>query len=497
MFRRISPRSFSRSLGSNKRRRLQLTRGASLNRSLVWATEPSFLLKNHPKDEFLTSANFSLLEYPRTAVKEAVKESKKNKRTENRFSAIMDGEEEEDLVASDAEEEEEEVEEVEDIDLEEIEGGMEMDKSEAANFALFMGKGGPGGLFGEGETRKSLNDVILEKLMAHEKKKAGIGADDGTKLSHEEALERVQRTMNPKVVEAYALIAKLLKHYSSGRLPKAFNIIPALSNWEEILYLTRPHEWSPAAVRAATRVFASNLNHHLAQRYYSLVLFPRIRYDIDSHKKLNWHLYMALKKALWKPDAFYKGILLPLCDSGDCTLKEATIIASLLKKVSIPSAHSSVALFKIAQMPYSGPNAMFIGVLLNKKYALPYEVVDSVVEHFLRVREEKETPPVLWHQSLLVFAQRYKNELTHEQKEALKGLIRQHNHHLISPEIRRELLASRNREDDPNTEIPEVMDGSSKRRKPKHEVRPSFALPGQVPYEDGDDSDDGGNAMEE
>lgn len=417
-------------------------------------------------------------------MKESAKQVKKSKRTENRFDAIMAEQEEDDgekLIESDAEEEEE-VEEVDDVDMEELAGAMAMDPSDAKLFAMFANKRGPAA----GESHKTLNDIVLEKIMSHERSRVH-DAVEAQELTAEEAFERVRASLSPKVVEAYTLIAKLLKHYTSGALPKAFNIIPALSNWEEILYLTRPHEWSPAAVRAATRIFASNLNHHLAQRYYSLVLYPRIRDNIDEHKKLNWHLYMALKKALWKPDAFYKGILLPLCDSGDCTLKEATIVASLIKKVSIPAAHSAVALFKIAQMPYSGANALFIGVLLNKKYALPYEVVDSVVEHFLRVREERETPPVLWHQALLVFAQRYKNELTAAQKEQIKSLVRQHSHHLITPEIRRELLASRNREDDPNTPIPNFEEQKHKKRQPKHELKPSFALPGQVPDNDSDD----------
>ena len=41
----------------------------------------------------------------------------------------------------------------------------------------------------------------------------------------------------------------------------------------------------------------------------------------------------ALKKALYKPAAFYKGIVLPLCESGTCTLREATVLSSVIKKV--------------------------------------------------------------------------------------------------------------------------------------------------------------------
>lgn len=65
---------------------------------------------------------------------------------------------------------------------------------------------------------------------------------------------------------------------------------------------------------AATRIFTSNLTEKLAQRFFNLVLLPRVRDDIAEYKKLNFHLYQALRKALFKPGAFFKGFLLPLCE---------------------------------------------------------------------------------------------------------------------------------------------------------------------------------------
>lgn len=91
-------------------------------------------------------------------------------------------------------------------------------------------------------------------------------------------------------------------------------IVPVLSNWEEILFLTKPEEWSPSASYQATRLFASNLNQRMAQRFYSLILLPRVRENIAANRRLHFWLYQALKKALYKSAAFYKGILLPLCE---------------------------------------------------------------------------------------------------------------------------------------------------------------------------------------
>jgi len=93
---------------------------------------------------------------------------------------------------------------------------------------------------------------------------------------------------------------------------------------------------------------------------------------------------------------------------------------------------------------YVGPNSLFIRVLLDKKHALPYKVLDALVFHFIRLSNTREqgTLPVLWHQSLLVLCQRYAAHLAPEQKDALRGVVRSHPHAQISPEIRRELAAA-------------------------------------------------------
>lgn len=107
----------------------------------------------------------------------------------------------------------------------------------------------------------------------------------------------------------------------------------------------------------------------MTQRFYNLVLLPNVRENIMTYKKLNYHLYMALKKALFKPGAFFKGILLPIAE--DATSREAVIIGSILAKVSIPSTHSSAALIKLTEMEYNIGTGYFIKVLIAKRYALP------------------------------------------------------------------------------------------------------------------------------
>ena len=193
-----------------------------------------------------------------------------------------------------------------------------------------------------------------------------------------------------------------------------------------------------------------------------------MREDIHETKKLNVHLYKALKKALYKPAAFFKGFLFPLVGDGTCTLREAHIISSVLVRVSIPVLHSAAAILRLTEIAAeqtsvstesSGATNIFIRVLLDKKYALPYKVIDGLVFHFLRFRTTpsdqmpdanalgtKDTKlPVLWHQCLLAFAQHYRNDITEDQREALLDLLLIRGHKDIGPEVRRELLQGRGR----------------------------------------------------
>jgi len=180
----------------------------------------------------------------------------------------------------------------------------------------------------------------------------------------------------------------------------------------------------------------------MAQRFYNLVLLPRVVDDLRRNKRLNYHLYQALKKALYKPAAFYKGIVLPRCESGACTLREATVLCSVVKKVSVPVLHSSAALLKLCMhKQYNGSQSIFIRSLLDKKYALPFRVIDAVVEHFVAFRADRREMPVKWHQALLVLAHRYKNDISPQQREALKEVMRIHSHYRVTPEIRRELFS--------------------------------------------------------
>ncbi|XP_049775599.1 bystin [Schistocerca cancellata] len=308
---------------------------------------------------------------------------------------------------------------------------IKVDENDVEDYERFMNK--------NPEPQRTLGDVIAETIAQKQTELQTQFSDAGSILMQD---------LDPRLKQMYEGVRDVLSKYRSGKLPKAFKIIPHLRNWEQILYITDPPKWSAAAMYQATRIFASNLKEKMAQRFYNLVLLPRIRDDICEYKRLNFHLYQALRKALFKPGAFMKGMLLPLCESGTCTLREAIIFGSVIARNSIPILHSSAAILKIAEMDYNGANSIFLRIFLDKKYALPYRVVDAVVFHFLRFERDRRELPVLWHQALLTFVQRYKGDISSEQKAALLGLLRHQSHQSITPEVRRELQAARCRDEE-------------------------------------------------
>ena len=65
---------------------------------------------------------------------------------------------------------------------------------------------------------------------------------------------------------------------------------------------------------------------------------PRCRDDIAFYKRLNPHLYRALRSAIYKPVAFYEAIILPLCKVG-------VVLEKKLWKKNVPKSSESYAQF--------------------------------------------------------------------------------------------------------------------------------------------------------
>ncbi|KPI88736.1 putative bystin [Leptomonas seymouri] len=291
---------------------------------------------------------------------------------------------------------------------------------------------------------RNLADMIIEKIKEKEEGARGAAQSSGANAgmgSEENGEEKIDN----RVARVYTAIGTVLKRYTSGKIPKAFKILPNVKNWEQLLMLTKPDQWSPHATYQATRIFAANLNESMLQRYYAAVLLPIVHERLLEEKKLHPALYMAVRKALFKPVAFFKGFLLPLATDEECTLREALVVASVLQRSHLPPVPTAVTIYKIAQQPFSGPCSVFLRVLIDKKMALPYQAIDELVKYFHRFLEthtKDEALPVLWHQTMLTFIQHYKADLTEAQLGLLSSVCNVHFHYMITPEIRREIMAA-------------------------------------------------------
>lgn len=299
---------------------------------------------------------------------------------------------------------------------------------------------------------------LADKILAKIQEKEFLREEEKSAGNDTEAV-----FLPPKVIAAYEKIGQILSTYRHGKLPKLFKVLPTLKNWEQVLYVTNPEGWTPHATYEATKLFVSNLQANEAQKFIENVLLEKFRSSIEDSEShsLDYHIYRAIRKSLYKPGAFFKGFLLPLVDDH-CTVREATITASVLSKVSVPVLHSSVALTQLVLRDFRPATMVFIRILIEKKYALPYQTLDELVFYFMRFRRaaqeegmgeifEEKMPalPVVWHKAFLAFAQRYKNDITDDQRDFLLETVRQRFHHAIGPEIRRELLAGQPRIEDP------------------------------------------------
>lgn len=113
---------------------------------------------------------------------------------------------------------------------------------------------------------RTLADMIMEKL----------AAGDYTEGDNQKKPADLENTLDAKVLAAYSKVGVVLRAYKSGKLPKAFKIIPQTVNWEELLMLTSPSTWSPHSHYQSCKMFASNLNQKIAQRYFNIFLLPAV-----------------------------------------------------------------------------------------------------------------------------------------------------------------------------------------------------------------------------
>jgi len=117
-------------------------------------------------------------------------------------------------------------------------------------------------------------DLVMQKLNTGD-------YIDGDKLDGASNMSDLKTSMlDPKVIAAYKKVGVVMRSFKSGKIPKAFKIIPQTQNWEELLFLTSPDLWSPHSSFEATKIFASQMNAKLAQRFFNVILLPNVQKNI-------------------------------------------------------------------------------------------------------------------------------------------------------------------------------------------------------------------------
>ncbi|KAL4214110.1 Bystin-domain-containing protein [Rhizopus microsporus] len=236
---------------------------------------------------------------------------------------------------------------------------------------------------------------------------------------------------NPKVAEIYKRLGVFLSRYKIGRLPRSFKIMPMLKNWEEVIYLTQPDNWTPQAMYEASKLFMSH-NTAQMQNFISYVLFPYTRRRIANNN--NYHLeypvFLALQTALLNARIFTLGYLKPLCESGECTAMEASVIGCImalhtkLKPVPI--------LWSLMSLPFSIPTTLFILVALERKRKrIPRTFYKPLTFYFIRAAESANQLPYIWYQALYVFAKYCADELDKSELYRLMKLVRARKGHYV------------------------------------------------------------------
>merc|ERR1711977_33789 len=163
----------------------------------------------------------------------------------------------------------------------------------------------------------------------------------------------------------------------------------------------------------------------MLSHYFKIVLLPKILKNIQEDHHLNPLIITSLKKASFKPAAFYHGIINPVCNSRTSNKREAIILSSVLIRISFPKVHSIMFLLQLLKLKQHGIQIYFIKALLLKNYILPSHVISLLLNYFLSFRTEPRKLPMVWYNTLLYFLQRYKNGIDAYRKKAIMVIIKE------------------------------------------------------------------------
>ncbi|CRG99968.1 U3/U14 snoRNA-associated small subunit rRNA processing protein, putative [Plasmodium relictum] len=282
------------------------------------------------------------------------------------------------------------------------------------------------------------NDIFQEfDIKANEEISREIEKKEKEDMIQKEQGDKI----DPLVEKCYKTIGEDLAHFKKGKLHRAFKILTKSPRWFELLLLTKPKNWTTQATFEATKLFSSGLKEVDVCKFYEFILLPIILENIDQNKKLDSFLYKTLIKALYKSNAWFKGILFPLLQK-ECTKKQMIIIGSIIQKMSISINSVINGLNQIFKFQWNSTIGYFLSIFFNKKYSFPKQFIGNCVEYFINFQNYPNQLTVIWHKALLMLVNNYKELLDENQIDKLKILIQKKNHPQLSSEILKHMYSS-------------------------------------------------------
>ncbi|KAG9390828.1 Bystin [Carpediemonas membranifera] len=281
---------------------------------------------------------------------------------------------------------------------------------------------------------EEIEDTIVDAEPAA--KGLDLGALIAAKMEQKNATVENPSSVSDKIRDMYVDLGKsVLSRYRSGKLPLAFHILPQTKQWPELLELTNPASWTPQATYAVAHKLVSNLKdqNRILHDFLRGVLLEKCIADIEENGKLNHHYYQALRKCLYKPEAFFSGIYLPMAEM-EVNKKVAIIVGSVVANYSIPVKFSQVTMYLLAthpDIPFSPISVLLLRILLQKRYKLDTKTIRTLIVFFAEKTPEGPMP-LVWQNSLLLFVQSNGDRLTAEQKNTVLSAAGRHRHGAIT-----------------------------------------------------------------
>jgi essential nuclear protein 1 len=251
-------------------------------------------------------------------------------------------------------------------------------------------------------------------------------------------LAKTRHQVDPQVREIYTQLGSVLRLYKSGKLPKAVNTVASqkIPDWMELLELSDPMNWSVNAIQAVTVLFAQTASDGKCTRFYREILLEYVRELLERSRKVPKVVFQTLITAARRAKSFVLGVLIPMSEESQCTMKEARMISTIASRVKLPRDHANAFIIKLCTASdVTKTRTIFLARLIGKGQALAIQAIDAIVAYFLAFMGTEEKQPLLWHRAIFDFVKKYSKDILQEQRDSLAQLLRKHGHPQITPEI--------------------------------------------------------------